>query len=453
MPGKARALFHFFSRQYRVAVRGAGSMTMHEDGDALMPKERTFLYGLQRQALSYFLDNQAANGLIRDRQRNHGPRRLHGLCSTAATGMGFIGLALASAEPYRLLSRQTAVVRLRAGFQAVLERLPHEEGIVPHFIHSATAEIHGSDYFSTVETAWVVAGALWAAAFLKDPVLDKLACRLYERVNWCYWTSPATPGAPGLLRHGKDRQGNFLPCCWDRLNGETAFMYVLAAGADQEKAISETAWTALQPFYGTVAGHRFNNADLGLFVFQYGLDLLDLDHWRAPGEVDLLAEAKLATRANHQFCRQAAEDFATYRRFWGLSPGDGPGESPEADIYRSYTPLGPIDGTAHLTATLASVVHDTGTVLHNLHEADGDLTLHIRGRYGFSSVNVDCQWVGRDMVGIDAGAAMLALDNFLVQNRVRAVFQSIPAVRRGLERLHFHSASGSVNPPTLRLAS
>jgi hypothetical protein len=230
-------------------------------------------------------------------------------------------------------------------------------------------------------------------------------------------------------------------------------MYVLAAGASDEKAIAETAWTALEPFYGTVAGHRFNNADLGLFVFQYGLDLLDLDQWQAPGDVDLLAEARLATRANHQVCKQAADEFATYRRFWGLSPGDGPGDSPETDIYRTYTPLGPIDGTAHLTATLASVAHDTGTVLHNLHEAERDPLFNIRGRYGFSSVNVDCEWVARDMVGIDAGAALLALDNFLMQNRVRNVFQSIPAVRRGLGRLHFRPGRHSVKPPARRLAS
>src|SRR5438132_267382 len=140
------------------------------------------------------------------------------------------------------------------------------------------------------------------------------------------WLPPNRPGTPGLLRHGKDRHGSFLPCSWDRLNGETAFMYVLAAGAGAEKAIADTAWTALRPFYGTVAGHRFNNADLGLFVFQYGLDLLDLAQWQAPGRVDLLADAKLATKANHQVCEEAAASFATYRRFWVLSRGGGPAD-------------------------------------------------------------------------------------------------------------------------------
>lgn len=420
---------------------------MPKAGDALTGREWNFLLGLQRQALSYFIDNQAANGLVLDRQRNHGPLRLQGLCSTAATGMGFVALALASADPYRLLSRPAAFNRLKAGFHAILDRLPHDRGVIPHFIESASGEIRGSDYFSTVETAWVAAGALWAAAFLEDPGLEQLASGLYERLDWHYWTA-ANSERPGLLRHGKDRSGKFLPWCWDRLNGETAFMYVLAAGASEEKAVCSTSWTTLQPCYGTVAGHRFNNADLGLFVFQYGLDLLDLERWRAPGEVDLLVEAELATRANHQACRHAAENFMTYRRFWGLSAGDGPGDSLDEDSYRCYSPVGPIDGTAHLTATLASIAYETEAVLHNLQEAQEDHSLNIRGRYGFSNVNLDRAWVGRDMVGIDMGAAVLALDNFLSQNRVRAVFQQLPCVRRGLERLRFQPkvASAAARP-------
>ena len=74
------------------------------DADEPSSADRDFLLGLQYQALHYFLDNQTAGGLMLDRQRNHGPLRADGLCSVAATGMGFIALALASAPPYRLLS-------------------------------------------------------------------------------------------------------------------------------------------------------------------------------------------------------------------------------------------------------------------------------------------------------------------------------------------------------------
>jgi hypothetical protein len=425
----------------------------------LTPGERGFLLQLQRQALDYFLENQAPGGLMLDRQHNHGPRRSHGLCSTAATGMGFIALALASAPPYQLLSRQAAVQRLAAGLRAAHEQLPHEEGVVPHFIDSVTGAVHGSDRFSTIETAWLVAGSLWSAAFLADAELEALAAGLYRRVDWHYWSAPEAAGKSGLLRHGKGPDGRFLPSSWDRLNGETAFMYVLAAGAAEGRSVAATSWAALRPFYGTVAGRHFNNADLGLFVFQYGLDLLDLHRWRAPGAVDLLGEARVAAEANYQACRESAAAFATYRRYWGLSAGDGPGQPPSGDCYRCYAPAGPIDGTAHLTATLASVAHLPGAVLDNLHEAHQDSQLPARGRYGFSNVNVDRHWVGRDVVGIDVGAAVLALDNYLHEHRVRSVFQDLPCVRQGLARLGFTPVTPTCpesSPPSeaaVRLAS
>jgi hypothetical protein len=222
-------------------------------------------------------------------------------------------------------------------------------------------------------------------------------------------------------------------------------MYVLAAGAAEGRALAPASWSALRPYYGTVAGLRFNNADLGLFVFQYGLDLLDLRRWRSPGTVDLWAEAGVAARANRRACRQAAAQFTTYRRFWGLSAGDGPGKGLTADKYRTYSPVGPIDGTAHLTASLASLAHYPEAVLQNLHEAECDKQLGAHGRYGLSNVNLDHHWVGRDMVGIDAGAVVLALDNYLMADRVRMVFQGLPCVRRGMERLGFAPKAG---PPT-----
>lgn len=437
-----------------------GSLSLAETSATLAPADRGFLLRLQHQALQYFLENQVSRGLVLDRQRNHGSLHAEGLCSLAATGMGFIALALAAAPPYRLLTPQLAAQRIGAGLQTALDHLPHDHGVVPHFVDAATGAVQGADYFSTVESAWLVAGALWAAAFLQDPDVETLARRLYDRVDWHYWTAPDSPQANGLLRHGKGRDQKFLGCCWDRLNGETVFMYVLAAGAGERRALPAASWKALQPFYGTVAGLRFNNADLGLFVFQYGLDLLDLQSWRAPGEVDLWAEARLATLANQQACRAAAHTFTTYQRLWGLSAGDGPGHPAVPDAYRAYAPAGPIDGTAHVTATLASVAHHPEAVLHNLYEAQHDRQLTARGRYGFSTLNVDQSWVGRDMLGIDAGAAVLALDNYLMAGRVRGVFHSLPCIRQGLNRFGFLPQSGPSSqaldldePPTVRQAS
>jgi hypothetical protein len=427
--------------------------------DALTAADRGFLLDLQHQALLYFLENQHPLGLMLDRQANFGSRRLHDLCSISATGMGFIAVALAASPPYCLLPPSEARERLQQGLLAARDRLPHDRGVLPHFVQSATGSVRGVDVCSTVETAWFIAGALWAAAYLEDPSLELLAAELYNRIDWQYWTAPPGSFGAGLIRHGKHEDGRFLPWCWDRLNGETAFMYVLAAGAEADRAIASESWSLLQTFPGTVAGLRFNNADLGLFVFQYGFDLLDFERWQAPGATDLWAEAAVAVTANERACRDAAAAYATYRSYWGLSAGDGPGEALSCDVYRAYSPAGPIDGTAHLTAALASVAHRPDAVIENLRRADGDSDWPLRGRYGFSSVNVDRAWVGRDTVGIDAGAVVLALDNLLNAGRVRAVFHSLPCVHRALHRLGFslrnpRVAGGHVDAyPTLRRAS
>jgi hypothetical protein len=402
--------------------------------------EREHLLDLQQCALQYFLDNQVPGGLVRDRQANRGRLRTRTLCSTSATGMGLIALALASAPPHRLLSRVEAVSRIATALHASA-RLPHEEGIMPHFVDPETGRPHGSDVLSTIDTAWLLAGALWAATFLGDGQLLDLAQALHDRVNWAYWSVPDDREAAVLLLHGRGRNGKMLGSRWDRLNGETVFLYVLAAGAGAGRAWPASSWGALRPFYGRAAGHCFNNADLGLFVFQYGLDLLNLDDWRIPGKIDLSREAAVAASANRAACRAAAAKFVTYRRYWGLSAGDGPGDPPARSTYRAYAPGGPIDGTAHLTAALASVAHQPEAVFANLHAARCERVLAPLGRYGLSNINLDRHWVGPDMVGIDAGAAILALDNLLEQNRVRAVFHQLPSVERGLVRLGFSRRS------------
>src|SRR5262249_52977210 len=136
-------------------------------------------------------------------------------------------------------------------------------------------------------------------------------------------------------------------------------------------------------------------------------------------------------------CRQRADAFRTYRRFWGLSAGDGPGAGGARPAYRCYSPAGPIDGTAHLTATLASAARHPGAVLEQVQQALRDPAPGACGRSGLSSVNLDRGWVGPDMIGIDAGAAVLALDNLLMAGRVRAVFHQVGCVRAGCERLGF----------------
>jgi hypothetical protein len=95
-----------------------------------------------------------------------------------------------------------------------------------------------------------------------------------------------------------------------------------------------------------------------------------------------------------------------------------------------------MDGTAHITASLASIGVWPELVRRNLDAAESPKWRHIRGRYGYSNINVDRSFVSRDVVGIDIGAAMFALENALFADRVRNVFMRTPVIRRALRRLN-----------------
>src|SRR5690349_9452843 len=129
-------------------IPGCGAFAMPGwAGDSERPRDRAMLLRLQGLALSYFVDNQTPGGLVPDRQSNHGPALEPGLCSISATGMGLISVALASASPYRLIGRVEAIARVESALRTVLEKVPHDHGILPHFVDVRSNRPKGEDTF------------------------------------------------------------------------------------------------------------------------------------------------------------------------------------------------------------------------------------------------------------------------------------------------------------------
>lgn len=424
--------------------------------------DKRLLLEYQTLTLSYFLDNQLPHGLILDRQANQGPLRQDGLCSTSATGMGLLAIALASTPEYGLLSRYDARRRISRGIEAAF-RLEHVRGIMPHFTRSDGITPVGSDKLATIDSAWLVAGALLAAEIPGMESLRPRALELYNRVDWRYWTVAKRiedlrnqPGdmndnlvrhARGhWLLHGMRDDGTFLPSHWDLLNAETAFMYLLGCGAHRRKRLGMGIWNDLIAEREHVPADTTNGA-LGLFVSQYSLELVDFSRIPLPGNVRLQAECRQGVRANYRACRNESVRFKTYRRFWGMSAGDGPpAEDPQLaaqhsddafkhpDEYRPYGPVEPpaIDGTAHVMATVASVRVEPHLVLQNMRATRG--FKRMLGRYGYSNVNLDRNWFSRDVVGIDVGAACMGIDNALHGNRLPRLFARSAPVARAISR-------------------
>lgn len=400
----------------------------------LQARDCDLLHDLSRRGILYFLDNQLDSGLILDRQSNHGAttgagwastgdgwaNTADGWASTAATGMGLIAIALAALPPYSLIDRREASRRISRALALGNGRVPRIDGIMPHFLDIKTLVPRGSDAYSTVDTAWLIAGGLVAAKLLGSSRLRNRAYALYRGIDWRSWSKD------NLIRHGADEKGNRFSATWDRLNAETAFMYLLAIGAPEPLALAPESMRSLKSFVGKAGSHEFASADLGLFTSQYSLEILD-PSLMTGSAIDLAETARKAIRANQEVCLSASRRFTTYRKVWGLSAGDGP------DGYQDYGPE-KIDGTAHVTATIGSLAWAPELVMENIHKA---LALEgVSGRYGLSNINLDRGFISPDVVGIDIGMALMACDNLLHGSRIKEAFHSLACIRTAIARLN-----------------
>jgi len=204
--------------------------------------------------------------------------------------------------------------------------------------------------------------------------------------------------------------------------------------------IPTACWDAWARPQGDYAGHRTFTAG-PLFEHQYsqafvdfrGLqDRLGFDYWQSSVE---------ATLANRQFCIDQAHRFHTYSdEVWGLSACDGPGG------YRAYgAPPGHIeqDGTVAPLSVVASVPFTPELCISAMRTIQAEYATKVWGRYGFcDGFSVDRNWYDHDVIGIDAGCALLMLENYH-SGLVWQLLGQDPAVRRGLETAGFHRANGA----------
>lgn len=408
---------------------------LSKKGRALTPSEKVSLLKLQKQLLQYFLDNQVRNGFIRDRQRNHGSIRDGGATSSSSTGMGLIAIALASAKEYDIIPRKEAEERIIKALEHALA-VPEVGGMIAHFYGEDDKPMATDDTIATIDSAWLIAGGLWAARFTDSPRINGLAGRLHDRVNWLHWTDPSDKLRPLLLRHGMAHNGNPLRTRWDRLSPENAFMYLMAVGSCGTKNVSQDVWRQLSPYWGDLRGHKVASPELGLFTHRWSLLLFDFKPYAFADGLNLANEGDLAAELNCLSCRDKKSQYKTFEKFWCLSAGDGPPDDQhKEDTYREYSPAY-CDGTANIMASLAALECCTDDVIENLAAAEAHGK--IMGRYGPSSVNFaeGRNFISRDVIATDVAAAILAIDNVLFNQRPRRVFEEVPcivAARKALE--------------------
>jgi hypothetical protein len=394
---------------------------------------------LEIHALRYFVEqSHPKTGLVKDRALNTpGGKRTRKnqapMASLAATGFGMAVLANAATRGF--VTRAFAMDRIHRALAFTRLRLEHRKGWLYHFVHWETGARFGLSEISTVDTAWFLAGALYASAVFPGTGIEKLTRDLYERLDFADMMTHggAAPGKRTLSMGWTPEQG-YLPYQWDSYS-EHVLLLVLGLG-HPTRPLPQQSWEAWARYTLPIGtGEFLLGHDQSLFIHQYSHLFLDFRAlWDGP--LNYASNSRLATERDRELCASDAR-FATYREgFWGLSASGSP---------RGYFAFSPTfhNGTVCPACAGASAPFLPALVLADLEKwKTGPYAAKLWGRYGFpDSLNLDDNWFDPDAIGITVGALYLALANLDHATSLWGAFQRIPEVRRGLSRAFQSSPS------------
>ncbi|MCA9751958.1 MAG: Tat pathway signal protein, partial [Gemmatimonadetes bacterium] len=360
--------------------------------------EQAFLSELQERTFRFFWETtDPATGLAPDRW----PTR--SFASVAATGFALTSYPIGVEHGW--VTRAEAAVRTRDTLRFLWEAPQGPEpagtigyhGLFYHFLDPATGVRYRDVELSTVDTALLLAGALFAREYFDSEAateaeLRSLADSLYARADW-NWASPRPPA----LGHGWDPESGHLPYDWRGYN-EAMILYLLALGSPTH-AVPAEAWNEWSSRYHT--GEFQGETYLGfapMFGHQYSHVFVDFRgvHDRATRDLgfDYFENSVRAARAQHAYAVENPQGFAGYGdRLWGLTACDGPVEGKFAWNGRShdvhtYWARGACftgvndDGTVSPTAAAASVAFVPDLVTPTLVAMQEDFGENLFGRYG-----------------------------------------------------------------------
>jgi len=173
------------------------------------------LDGLQRDTFAYFLEEtNPRNGLVPDSTRTGAP--------SSIAAVGFALAAYAAGAERRFLTRAEAIKRVLATLRFFWESPQGEDrdatgyqGFFYHFLDMQTGRRAWDSELSTIDTTFLLAGALAAATYFGGEAKDereisKLADALYRRVDWRW----AQNGSLTVAHAWKPGRG-FLKARWE----------------------------------------------------------------------------------------------------------------------------------------------------------------------------------------------------------------------------------------------
>jgi hypothetical protein len=432
------------------------------------PADEALLDAVQHGCFRYLWEQVGSPaGLAKDRLK--GP-----VSSIAAVGFQLSSLPIGVER--KLVSRADAERRCTTVLRALLERSDNKKlGVYLHFPDKDTAGLSHEGYeivASTIDHALLMAGAMTAAAYFGGETAP-LADRLIADTNWRAFAV----AKDGYLSMGwrpdditrVDGTGKFLEHHWWCASDEERLIYFLAAGAPRDEFAVDPkmyyqlkrdvrGWNDMPPFAASWPGT--------LFTYFFSHCWIDYGRWEpddpkafgidAP-RVDWFENSRRAVLTHRQRCVELASQYGTLAADrWGLSactaregyivphlrPNLADRDEPHGGTVAPYAAASAIMFTPHesmaaLRAFMA-LRDESGAPL-----AWRDTK---QGGFGFvDSFNLDQKYASDDIVGIDVGPMLLAIENART-GLVWRLFSSHPTAKLAAERLRWAQRIRSPKP-------
>jgi hypothetical protein len=389
---------------------------------------------LQWTTILYYLhETNPENGLVRDKTDPAAP------CSIAAIGMALatVPVVVERGVLFRAFAAKQALRRLRFLYELPQGPEPDASGYKGFFYHFLDIESGRRVWqceLSTIDSAFLFAGMLTAAAYFDQDTADeaeirRLADALYRRADWNW----ARNGG-ATITHGWRPESGFLPYHWEGYD-EGLLLYVLGLGSPTYPLPPESytafcatyAWKQLYGREFLYSGPLFTHQLSHLWVDFRGLqDAFMRDHGS-----DYFENSRQATFVQQAYAVDNPMQFAGYgEHCWGFTACDGPGwmkrvvDGVEREFFGYYArgaPFGPDDGTVAPWVVVASLPFAPEIVAPTISHL-GCLKLGAQARrYGFKrsfnqTFRVDDSptgwWVSPYYFGIDQGPVALTIENY-----------------------------------------
>jgi hypothetical protein len=344
---------------------------------------------LSRRAFLFFWEqSHPKTGLTKDRAKNDGSKDDYTVCSIAATGYALAALPIGVKNKW--ISRSEAEARALLTLRSVTDKLDGAHGFFYHFVDWATGKRVWNCELSSIDSSLLVLGTLVAGEFFRGEC-KTLADGLLARMDWRWMQNGPESLAPTM---GHKPESGFLDARWGGYS-EALYLYLLGLSG----SLPKEAWDAWKfpesiPF-GDATPLFFSQMAPGFFDLRNKKDSHRRAWWK---------NFEAQHRLHLAFCKSYPALYPD--GLFGINACDQP---PPVGYGAQEPREGRHDGTICPTAILAAMLFVPGEAKTALESLEKRVK---PGRYGFpNAVNFSKNWIDTDVLGIDLGMALLALEN------------------------------------------